>query len=194
MGRLEVICGPMFSGKTELLIQRVNQMRQNGVPVQVFKHALDTRFDQQAIVSHAGESINALAVSSACDFIAAIDRTAACICIDEIQFFDDTMYDACKALVLAGTIIIVAGLDLDFRAQPFGCMPLFLSYADYVIKQSASCCSCGLPARFTQRISKGRPACCYEPLIVVASSELYEARCWNCFEGCETDCCKKGFL
>ena len=191
LGSLEVICGPMFSGKTKKLIELIQKWQQQKMSFQIFKHALDTRFEIHKIVAHSGESFNAQAIGSSCDLLEKVDTiTTQAIAIDEIQFFDPTIYEICAALVRQGKQVVVAGLDLDFRGEPFGAMPLFLSAADVIHKTSGTCCICGERARFTQRMTHKKPACRYEPLVIVASQDRYEARCWNCYEFPGENCCQ----
>lgn len=188
IGFLEVICGPMFAGKTELLIDKVEQVIASGRIGQVFKHALDNRFDPSNVVTHAGRSYAAQSIDSALALCSILRPDVHSIFIDEIQFFDYTMHTLCTDLVKSGKHVVVAGLDLDYRADTFGCMPLFLSSADIVHKIAGACEVCGGKARFTQRITDGGAACIYEKLIIVGLSDRYQTRCWNCFEVSKSCC------
>ncbi|KKR96236.1 MAG: Thymidine kinase [candidate division TM6 bacterium GW2011_GWE2_41_16] len=190
LGSLEVICGPMFSGKTLALIEHIKKWQSCGLKVQTFKHALDVRFAPQKLVAHNGESADAVAVSSSCDLLESIEQDAQVIAIDEIQFFDNTIFEICTALVRQGKQVVVAGLDLDFRGEIFGAMALFLASADIVCKLSGSCNVCGKKSRFSQRITNDQPACRYEPQVIVGAHDRYEARCWNCYEFSGEDCCQ----
>jgi thymidine kinase len=189
-GVLEVICGPMFAGKTGLLIDMVEQAAARGNVCQVFKHVLDNRFDGSNVVTHAGRSYTAQSIDSPLALCSSLRPDVHDIFIDEIQFFDYTMHTLCFDLVKSGKHVFVAGLDLDYRADTFGCMPLFLSSADVVHKIAGVCEVCGGKARFTQRITNGKSACLYEKTIIVGLSDRYQTRCWNCFEVSKT-CCER---
>ena len=175
-GWIEVICGPMFSGKSEELIRRLRRAEIARQRVQIFKHAIDARYDAASIVSHSRQSLPSIAVSSASEILAGVEDRTELVAIDEAQFFTDDLVDACDRLANQGKRIIVAGLDLDYRGQPFGPMPALMCRAEYVTKQLAICMVCGDPAGFTQRLTPSRDR------IQVGASGMYEARCRQHFE------------
>ena len=180
-GSLEVICGSMFSGKSEELIRRIRRVEFAQIPVEVFKHSLDTRKTIQHINAHNGYKHPAIAAENAETIKCFLLPETTVVAIDEIQFFDHTMVALCMELVLLGKRVIVAGLDLDFRGMPFGCMPEFLARADNVTKLKAVCNSCGADAHYTQRLVAGKPADFNDPLIQIGAQESYQARCRECF-------------
>ena len=180
-GWLEVVCGPMFSGKSEEMIRRLRRAEIAGQRVVIFKPRIDDRFDTEDVVSHAGVRMRAVPVGSVAELIA---RAAGheVVGIDEVQFFEDTVVGAALALADSGARVIAAGLDQDFRRLPFGPMPDLLSHAEFVDKLQAVCHRCGGPATTTQRLVNGTPAPYSGDTIVVGASEQYEARCRDCHE------------
>ena len=181
-GGIEVICGSMFSGKTEELIRRVKRAQIARKRVQVFKPALDTRYSAQHVASHDGLRVQAIAVSSTTELIDLLDDAAEVVAIDEIQFLDSAVVSLCEALAVRGKRVIVAGLDQDFRGESFGSMPELLARAEHVDKLQAICVRCGGVASRTQRLINGRPASFSDPVILVGATEAYEARCRACHE------------
>ncbi|MGI6368750.1 MAG: thymidine kinase [Anaerolineae bacterium] len=179
-GWLEVICGGMFSGKSEELIRRVRRAQIARQPVQVFYHRLDTRYGPEQVSSHAGGHIQAQPVSAAAEIADALLPDTRIVAIDEAQFFDDDLVELCIQLADRGRRVIVAGLDMDFRGEPFGPMPELLARAEEITKLRAICVVCGATASRTQRLVDGRPAAAGDPLIQVGASERYEARCRRC--------------
>jgi len=175
-GWIEVICGPMFSGKSEELIRRLRRAEIARQRVQIFKHAIDARYDAASIVSHSQQSLPSVAVSSVDAILAQTADLAEVIAVDEAQFFGDELVEACDRLANQGKRVIVAGLDLDYRGQPFGPLPALMCHAEYVTKQLAICMVCGEPAGFTQRLTTSRDR------IQVGASGMYEARCRRHFE------------
>lgn len=175
-GWIEVICGPMFSGKSEELIRRLRRAEIARQRVQIFKHAIDARYDAASIVSHSRQSLPSIAVSTAGEILAAVDDRTELVAIDECQFFADDLVDVCDRLANQGKRVIVAGLDLDYRGLPFGPMPALMCRAEYVTKQLAICMVCGDPAGFTQRLTPSRDR------IQVGATGMYEARCRQHFE------------
>lgn len=177
-GRIEVICGSMFCGKTEELIRRIRRAiiaRQN---VQVFKHSLDTRYNGvRQVSSHNGQNIEAQHISSASEIIALIAEDTTVIAIDEVQFFDSDIVGLVQMLANRDIRVIVAGLDTDFRGEPFGPMPQLMAVAEEVTKLHAICVVCGEEAGRTQRLVNGQPARYDDPVILVGAQESYEARC-----------------
>jgi len=181
-GWVEVICGSMFSGKTEELIRRVKRAEIARQKVQVFKPAIDVRYEVDKVASHSGVVLAASVVHSSQEILSLLEPTTAVVAIDEVQFFDAEVADVCRRLADRKLRVIVAGLDLDFRGEPFGCMPLLMAQAELVDKLQAICVRCGAPASRTQRLIDGRPACYDDPVIMVGAAEVYEARCRRCHE------------
>jgi thymidine kinase len=176
-GWLEVICGSMFSGKSEELIRRVRRATFAKQDVKVFKPKIDNRYSEEAVVSHNGTSVIAIPVASAEEIFQHISEQTDVIAIDEIQFFDDQIIDVVQMLADRGYRVIVAGLDQDFRGEPFGPVPTLMAIAESVTKLQAVCTVCGSPASRTQRLINGSPASYYDPVILVGASESYEPRC-----------------
>ena len=181
-GSLTVITGSMFAGKTEELIRRLRRALYAGRNVQVFKHALDARSETTEIRSHAGALHEALAVSASKEISAGVETSTDVIAIEEAQFFDDGIVRVCGDLADRGYEVIVTGLDMDFRGQPFGPMPTLLAVADEVVKLRAICARCGRDAARSQRLIDGEPAPASAPTIQVGAQESYEARCRHCHE------------
>jgi len=179
-GTLIVITGSMFAGKSEELIRQVRRALYARKKVQVFKSALDNRWDSAAIATHNGVRFEALPVSSSGDLERLVEPDTEVIAIEEIQFFDEGIVALCDRWANEGRTVIAAGLDQDFRGQPFGFMPILLALADEVIKLRAICARCGQPASKTQRLVDGRPASWDEPTILIGAAERYEARCRRC--------------
>ncbi len=181
-GWLEIITGAMFSGKSEELIRRATRALIAKQEVQVFKPAIDKRYQELAVASHAGRTLKAVSVKDVLRMHNLIQPATQVIAIDEAQFFSHDLVELTKNLADQGKRSIVAGLDLDFRAEPFGCMPELLARAEYVHKLTAICVVCGNSATRTQRIINGKPAHYDDPLVLVSGSESYEPRCRSCHE------------
>ena len=181
-GWIEVVCGSMFSGKTEELIRRVRRAQIARQKVQVFKPAMDTRYAKRKVASHNGMQVEAVPVESTVRLRALIEPDTTVVAIDEAQFFDDQVVVLCEELADQGTRVIVAGLDMDFRGEPFGPVPTLMARAERVDKLQAICVVCGGPASRTQRLINGQPAAYDDPVILVGASEVYEARCRGCHE------------
>jgi thymidine kinase len=179
-GSLEVICGSMFSGKSEELIRRVKRSQLAKLNVIVFKHSLDDRFTHEYIVSHNGNKFDAIPIDSPSTILAVAERDIDVVGIDEIQFFDTSIISVVCSLIDAGKRVIVAGLDLDFRGLPFGPIPTLMAIADHTTKLKAVCMECGNEAHFTQRLVNGAPAHFHDPIIMVGAQEAYQARCRQC--------------
>ena len=179
-GSIEVICGSMFSGKTEELIRRVRRAQFAKQKVQVFKPRLDDRYAVERVHSHNGLHWQAAPVERAADILEQIEPDTTVVAIDEAQFFDPGIVEVCEALANRGIRVIVAGLDMDFRGEPFGPMPRLMAQAEQVDKLQAICVVCGAPASRSQRLIDGRPAARDDPIILVGASEVYEARCRKC--------------
>jgi len=174
-GWIEVICGPMFSGKTEELIRRLVRSQFAKQRVAIFKPSTDDRYNEDYIVSHNQRKIKSIQVDSPRKIIEFMDK-ADVFGIDEAQFFDDYLVNVCKSLASEKKRVIIAGLDTDFRGNPFGPMPLLMCEADFLDKLRAICMICGNPASCTQRKTKQTRQ------IVVGETDIYEARCRNCFQ------------
>ncbi|WP_454803842.1 thymidine kinase [Mucilaginibacter phyllosphaerae] len=173
-GSIEVVCGSMFSGKTEELIRRVNRARIAKVKVEIFSPVADTRYDKSALVSHNLNSIPSKAVSTSADILPLADHIQV-VGIDEAQFFDDGLPQIVQALANSGVRVIIAGLDMDFKGRPFGTMPQLMAIADSVTKLHAVCVKCGQQAMYSYRLVPN------ESQILLGEKESYEARCRNCF-------------
>lgn len=182
MGWLEVICGGMYSGKSEELIRRVKRAKIARLKIQVYKPLLDSRYNQANVVTHNGDEAEAVAVPDSGVLFSLVEDDTEVVAIDEAQFFDLGLVDVCRRMADAGKRIIVAGLDMDFRGQPFGPTPALMAMSEYVDKLQAICMQCGNPANRTQRLVNGKPAKATEPTILVGASESYEARCRRCHE------------
>ena len=179
-GWIEVICGSMFSGKTEELIRRLRRAQIARQKVQVFKPAIDQRYSETAIASHNGLQASAIPVQDSVELRQRLDPDAAVIAIDEVQFFDSGIVALCSELADQGKRVICAGLDLDFRGEPFGPLPQLLALAERVDKLQAICIVCGGPASRSQRLLNGEPAYYEDPVVLVGAEEVYEARCRGC--------------
>jgi thymidine kinase len=176
-GSIEVICGSMFCGKTEELIRRLKRAVIAKQKVQVFKPAIDNRYDEVKVTSHGGLMFDAIPITQAKDILELLDADTTVVGIDEVQFLDDEIISIVNRLAAKDIRIIIAGLDTDFRGEPFGCIPYLISQAEQVEKLQAICMVCGEPACRTQRLVNGHPAQYDDPIVIVGASELYEARC-----------------
>jgi thymidine kinase len=176
-GRAEVIAGPMFSGKTEELIRRLRRAEIAKQKIQVFKPSLDKRYGTEKLASHAGAEFKASPVDKAGEILDHVEEGTTVVAIDEAQFFDDEITSVVQILADRGIRVIVAGLDTDFRGEPFGPMPVLMVQAEQVDKLHAICMVCGDAAARTQRLINGHPAHFSDPVVIVGASELYEARC-----------------
>jgi thymidine kinase len=185
-GQIELICGSMFSGKTEELIRRLRRALIAKQQVQVFKPIIDNRYHVERVTSHNGLDFDAQPVPTAQDIWAALDPETTVVAIDEVQFFDQDVIDVCEQLAEAGKRVICAGLDMDFRGVPFGPIPNLLARAELVDKLHAICVVCGEPASRTQRLIEGQPAAFDDPIVLVGAAEVYEARCRQCHQIRET--------
>ncbi|MEX2534307.1 MAG: thymidine kinase [Trueperaceae bacterium] len=178
-GRLEAIVGPMFSGKSEELIRRVNRALIARQEVQVFKPAIDDRYDARDVASHSGRRMEAFSVDGVAGIVAALRDEVRLVALDECQFFGSEVVELVLGLADRGRRVIVGGLDLDFRGEPFGPMPQLLAHAELVEKLTAIC-RCGRQATRTQRLIGGSPAHYDDPVILVGAAERYEPRCREC--------------
>jgi len=167
----------MFSGKTEELIRRLVRAVIARQKVQVFKPAIDARYAIEKVTSHTGATFDAIPVERAQDILTHLDSETTVVGIDEAQFLDPPVVDVVCRLVERGIRVIVAGLDMDFRGEPFGSMPILMAQAERVDKLHAICMVCGEEASRTQRLVNGKPARYDDPIVIVGASEMYEARC-----------------
>ena len=177
-GWIEVICGSMFSGKTEELIRRIRRAQIAKMDTIIFKPKVDDRYSPEHIVSHNQMKLTSKIVETS-DEILTQSQKAEVVAIDEAQFFDEDIVEICKILAKQKKRVIVAGLDTDYRGEPFGPMPNLICEADYVDKLRAICVKCGNPATYTQRTSKDSER------VVIGETDIYEARCRNCYESPE---------
>lgn len=176
-GSIEVITGSMFSGKTDELIRRLRRATIARQKVQVFKPVIDNRYAVEKVTSHAGNDYAAIPIQHTAEIIEKLDDDTTVVAIDEAQFFDQEIAFITRQLADRGLRVIVAGLDTDFRGEPFGPMPVLMAQAEVVDKLHAICMECGENASRTQRLINGSPAFYEDPVVVVGASELYEARC-----------------
>lgn len=176
-GSVEVITGSMFSGKTEELIRRLRRAKIAKQQIQVFKPSLDTRYSESSLASHSGAAFDATPVQGSEDLFELLSAETTVAAIDEAQFFDEALSEAVSSLADQGLRVIVAGLDTDFRGEPFGPIPVIMAQAERVDKLHAICMVCGGPASRTQRLIDGKPARYDDPIVIVGADELYEARC-----------------
>lgn len=176
-GSIEIVCGSMFSGKTDELIRRLVRATIAKQKVQVFKPAIDIRYAVEKVTSHAGSDFDAIPVQKAADIHKKLAADTTVVGIDEAQFFDPEIVQVAQELASRGIRVLVAGLDMDFRGEPFGPMPVLMSMAESVDKLHAICMVCGDEASRTQRLVNGKPARYDDPVVIVGASEMYEARC-----------------
>ncbi|MBO4675688.1 MAG: thymidine kinase [Elusimicrobiaceae bacterium] len=175
-GWIEVICGCMFSGKTEELIRRVRTALIAKQKVQLFNSKIDTRYGIDSITSHNQNKVAATCVHKSSEILEHVDKDTQVIAIDEVNFFDKGIIEVCEKLANMGKRVIVAGLDTDYRAEPFEVTAALMAKAEYVTKNLAVCTKCGNPASFTQRTSKDTKR------IVVGTTDAYQARCRRCYK------------
>jgi thymidine kinase len=176
-GSIEVITGSMFCGKTEETIRRLRRAtiaRQN---VQVFKPIIDNRYSEEKVTSHSGDNFDAQPIQDASEILSLLREETTVVAIDEAQFFTDEIIQISQVLADRGIRVIIAGLDTDFRGEPFGSMPILMAKAEKVDKLHAICVVCGEEASRTQRLVNGIPANYNDPIVIVGAAELYEARC-----------------
>ena len=174
-GWIEVICGSMFSGKTEELIRRVRRAQIARQRVELFKPAIDTRYSQDEIVSHDAQKLPSRVIKDANQIIP-LSLEAQVVAIDEAQFYEPNLVEICSTLANMGKRVIVAGLDTDYRGEPFEPIPHLLAVAEYITKTHAICVICGNPANFTYRKTESNDQ------VLIGTSDIYEARCRNCFK------------
>ena len=173
-GWIEVICGSMFSGKTEELIRRLKRVKIANLKVEIFKPAIDIRYDENNVVSHDSNTIQSTPIDNSQTILLLADD-ADVVGIDEAQFFDDEIMNVCRTLALRGKRVIVAGLDMDYKGKPFGQMPNLLSIADYITKLHAICVQCGNIANVSYRKTE------QSGQVLLGEKDTYEPRCWKCY-------------
>lgn len=176
-GSLEIVCGSMFCGKTEELIRRLRRATIARQKVQVFKPAIDRRYSDVKVTSHAGMAFEAIPISASQEIWQHLLPDTTVVGIDEVQFLDAEIIEIIDKLTERDIRVIAAGLDMDFRGEPFGCMPVLMAKAERVDKLQAICMVCGEPASRSQRLVNGKPARYNDPVVIVGASEMYEARC-----------------
>lgn len=181
-GWLEVISGCMFAGKTEELIRRINVLEYAHKKIVVFKPKIDDRYSDTCIVTHSGKTVNSIGIVKSSEIYDYIDDSVDVIAIDEVQFFDNGIVDVCDYFADKGMRVMTAGLDMDFRGEPFGVMPTLFTKAEFVTKLTAVCMKCGAPATRSQRLIDGKPAYYDDSIILVGATEQYEARCRHCHD------------
>lgn len=179
-GYIEIVIGPMYSGKSEELIRRLKRAKIAKQNVVVFKPLIDDRYSKEDVVSHSGYAINAIPIKDSSEMEKYINEDTQVVGIDEVQFFDNEVVDMAIKLADKGIRVIAAGLDMDFKGEPFGPTPKLLAVAEFVDKIQAICSVCGQPATRSQRLINGQPAKYDEPIIQVGAVESYEARCRKC--------------
>ena len=173
-GWIEVICGSMFSGKTEELIRRLKRAKIANQKVEIFKPRLDTRYDEVAVVSHDSNSILSTPIADSTKMLSLVDSVNV-VGVDEAQFFDENLTDVCQSLALKGIRVIVAGLDMDYQGKPFGPMPHLLAVAEYITKVHAICQHCGNLATHSYRLAAE------EGQVMLGEKDSYEPRCRTCY-------------
>lgn len=181
-GSIELICGSMFSGKSEELIRRIRRAQYGKQNIIVFKPMIDNRYSKETIMTHNGNSINAHPVKSLTDIIEKLTPKIDVVGIDEVQFFEKEIVDLVSQLADQGYRVILAGLDTNFRGEPFGVMPELMALSESVTKLNAICPQCGADASRTQRLIDGKPANYDDPIIKIGAAESYEPRCRKCHQ------------
>lgn len=179
---ITVVCGSMFAGKSEELLRRVRRSTIAGRAVQVFKPAIDDRYDASKVVTHIGDAVHATAIPNALDVMPQLRADTRLVAIDEAQFFDESIVILTRALLSQNhRDLVIAGLDQDFRGEPFGHMPELLAMADEVVKLRAICTGCGELASYTYREIDGKPAHYDSPTVLVGGRDRYSALCRTCY-------------
>lgn len=183
-GWIEIIVGCMFAGKTEELIRRIKVLQYAKKNIVVIKPRIDNRYSEDEIASHSGYRVKSVNADNAKDILRIVNgiEGVEVVAIDEAQFFDKDLVLVCEQLADSGKRVILAGLDRDFRGEPFGVIPELLTRAEFVTKLSAVCAKCGRPATRTQRVLNGKPASYNDPVVLVGAKDHYEPRCRHCHE------------
>jgi len=182
LGKLTIVCGSMYAGKSEELIRLARRSLYAKKRVQVFKPSIDDRYHQTMVVSHMGVQHEAETAKNVAELREKVKKDTQALLIEEVQFFDSKIVEFCVEIADRGVDVVCAGLDQDFRRQPFGPMPELMAVADEVIKLRAICMKCGATASHTYRMVNGKPAHWDDPIVLIGATESYEARCRNCFE------------
>lgn len=182
LGWIEVICGPMFAGKSEELIRRIKRLEYAKKKVVVFKPTIDDRYSADEVVSHNKRKTKCYNLSHSDEVMRYITDDVYAVAFDEVQFMDEGIVQVIDRLAEMGKRVICAGLDNDFRGEPFSIMPQLLCKAEYVSKLTAICTCCGANATRTQRIVNGKPAFYEDPILIIGASETYEPRCRHCHQ------------
>jgi thymidine kinase len=181
-GWIEVICGPMFAGKSEELIRRIKRLEYAKKKTLVFKPLIDNRYSKNEVVSHSNLKAKSIAIRESKEILDYVDSTTFAIAVDEVQFLDKDIIYLAQKLALKGIRVILGGLDTDFRGEPFPITASLMTIAEDVLKLTAICVVCGAPATKTQRIINGKPAHYADPIIKVGAAETYEPRCRHCHQ------------
>lgn len=181
LGKITVVCGSMFAGKSEELIRLARRALYAKRKVQVFKPRIDDRYDQTMVVTHMGVRHEAVPVENVADLKSKLEKDVDSVMVEEAQFFDESLVELAVELADKGKEVVLAGLDQDFRRKPFGPMPALMAVADEVVKLRAICMKCGEPASHTYRQVDGRPAHEDDPIVLIGATEKYEARCHRCY-------------
>jgi thymidine kinase len=181
-GWIEVICGPMFAGKSEELIRRIKRLEYAKKKTLVFKPSIDVRYSSNEVVSHSNLKAKSIAIKESKEILDYVDSTTFAIAVDEVQFLDKDIIYLAQKLALKGIRVILGGLDTDFRGEPFPITASLMTIAEDVLKLTAICVVCGAPATKTQRIINGKPAHYSDPIIKVGAAEAYEPRCRHCHQ------------
>jgi thymidine kinase len=181
-GWIEVICGPMFAGKSEELIRRIKRLEYAKKKTLVFKPSIDNRYSPNEVVSHSNLKTKSIAIKESKEILDYVDSSTFAIAVDEVQFLDKDIIYISQKLALKGIRVILGGLDTDFRGEPFPITASLMTIAEDVLKLTAICVVCGAPATKTQRIINGKPAHYADPIIKVGASEAYEPRCRHCHQ------------
>ncbi len=181
-GWIEVICGPMFAGKSEELIRRIKRLEYAKKKTLVFKPSIDVRYSSNEVVSHSNLKTKSIAIKESKEIFDYVDSTTFAIAVDEVQFLDKEIIYLAQKLALKGIRVILGGLDTDFRGEPFPITAALMTIAEDVLKLTAICVVCGAPATKTQRIINGKPAHYSDPIIKVGAAEAYEPRCRHCHQ------------
>jgi thymidine kinase len=181
-GWIEVICGPMFAGKSEELIRRIKRLEYAKKKTLVFKPSIDIRYSTNEVVSHSNLKAKSIAIKESKEILDYVDSSTFAIAVDEVQFLDKDIIYIAQKLALKGIRVILGGLDTDFRGEPFPITASLMTIAEDVLKLTAICVVCGAPATKTQRIINGKPAHYSDPIIKVGASEAYEPRCRHCHQ------------
>jgi thymidine kinase len=176
IGWIEVICGSMFSGKSEELLRRVKRAQIANLKVEIFKPAIDSRYQEGHVVSHDQQKMPAITITHSSNIVLMMQADTQVVAIDEVQFMDEEIIHVAEQLALEGKRVIVAGLDMDYLKQPFGPMPQLLSIADYITKLHAICVKCGAIANYSYRKTQD------EAQVLIGEQETYEPRCRKCYQ------------